>query len=88
MFINRTKELQTLTQEYKKSSSSFSVVYGRRRVGKTALLSAFIKDKPHIYLYITLSDLNSQLEAFTNQIKQFVDDSIKNILDLIVLKML
>ena len=77
MFVNRTKELQALDEEYKSQSSSFSVVYGRRRVGKTALLSEFIKDKPHIYLYITQGDLNSQLEAFTSQIKNFVEDSFK-----------
>jgi len=77
MFINRIKELESLEEEYESKSSSFSVVYGRRRVGKTALLSQFIKNKPHIYLYITLSDLNSQLESFTTQIKNFVDDSIK-----------
>jgi hypothetical protein len=77
MFINRIKEIEALEEEYNSKISSFSVVYGRRRVGKTALLSQFIKDKPHIYLYITLSDLNSQLEAFTTQIRNFVDDSIK-----------
>ncbi len=77
MFINRIKELKSLEEEYESKSSTFSVVYGRRRVGKTALLSQFIKNKPHIYLYITLSDLNSQLDAFTSQIKNFVDETIK-----------
>ena len=77
MFVNRISELEALQEEYKRKKSSFSVVYGRRRVGKTALLSEFIKDKPHIYLYITFSDLNSQLEAFTAQIKNFAEDSFK-----------
>ena len=78
MFINRINELEALESEYKKNDASFSIVYGRRRVGKTALLSKFIKDKPHIYLYMTLGDLNSQLENFTNQIKNFIDSSIKD----------
>jgi AAA+ ATPase superfamily predicted ATPase len=77
MFINRSKELQALNEEYSKSSATFSVVYGRRRVGKTALLSQFIKEKPHLYLYITQSDLSSQLEVFTTQIKAFVDNTFK-----------
>lgn len=77
MFINRIKELQALNNEYNSLHSSFSVVYGRRRVGKTALLSEFIKDKPHIYLYITLGDLGSQIEAFAIQIRNFVDENIK-----------
>ncbi len=80
MFINRNSELEALENEYNSKQSSFSVVYGRRRVGKTALISQFIKDKPHIYLYMTLSDLNSQLQNFINQIKNFVDDSLKNYL--------
>ncbi|MEA3512691.1 MAG: ATP-binding protein [Campylobacterota bacterium] len=78
MFINRIKELESLEDEYNSNNASFSVVYGRRRVGKTALLSQFIKDKTHIYLYITQSDLKSQLESFTLQIKQFVEQSLSN----------
>ena len=78
MFVNRINELKSLEEEYKKKTSSFSVVYGRRRVGKTALISQFIKDKPHIYLYITLSELNSQLEAFVNEIKKLVPSSLAN----------
>ena len=72
MFVNRVKELEALQTEYVSEKASFSVVYGRRRVGKTALLSKYIDDKPSIYLYITLSDLGSQLEAFTEQIRHFV----------------
>jgi len=80
MFINRTNELEALEKEYKKQKATFSVVYGRRRVGKTALLSKFLKNKPNIYLYMTLSDLNSQLENFTNQIKKFVNNDLKEYL--------
>ncbi len=58
MFINRTNELKSLEDEYSKENATFSVVYGRRRVGKTSLLSKYIENKPSIYLYITLSDLN------------------------------
>lgn len=51
MFVNRTQELKTLHSEYKRDSSSFSVIYGRRRVGKTTLIKEFIKDKQRIYYY-------------------------------------
>jgi hypothetical protein len=77
MFVNRLSELKALNEEYSKPDATFSVVYGRRRVGKTALLSEFIKDKPHIYLYVTQSDLSSQLEAFTTQIREFIDHGFK-----------
>lgn len=42
-FVNRTKELASLEKQYASDGSSLVVVYGRRRVGKTALLSEFIK---------------------------------------------
>lgn len=72
MFVNRTNELQSLEHEYQKKSATFCVIYGRRRVGKTALISEFIKDKPHIYLYITLSDLDSQIGSFVEQLRPFI----------------
>ena len=69
MFINRKEELQILEKEYK-NTPSFSVIYGRRRVGKTALISEYIKNKSHLYLYATESSLKNQLETFTNEIIQ------------------
>ncbi len=76
MFVNRINELKSLEDEYAKDSATFSVVYGRRRVGKTSLLSKYIENKPSIYLYITLSDLKSQLVSFTKQIQKFAPSSI------------
>jgi len=81
MFINRFNELNSLEVEYKKKQATFSVIYGRRRVGKTALITKFIENKPHIYLYITQSNLKSQLDFFTNEIKKFVDNSVKDYLN-------
>lgn len=42
-FIDRQEEMQTLDNEYARKCSSFVVLYGRRRVGKTTLISEFIK---------------------------------------------
>ncbi|MDY4024211.1 MAG: ATP-binding protein, partial [Enterococcus avium] len=39
MFVGRKKELAILEKLYKKSSFEMAVVYGRRRVGKTRLIS-------------------------------------------------
>ena len=41
-FIDRTEELLTLENEYAQSAASFVIVYGRRRVGKTALINEFL----------------------------------------------
>ena len=44
-FIDREAEMKTLEQEYKREGSSLVILYGRRRVGKTTLISEFIKNK-------------------------------------------
>ncbi len=80
MFINRTEELSVLESEYSSSNSAFTVIYGRRRVGKTALISKYIENKPHIYLYATEGNLALQLENFTKELTKLSDLSYaKNI---------
>lgn len=49
MFIGRESELALLNNLYTSDKFEFVVMYGRRRVGKTALISEFIKDKKAIY---------------------------------------
>ena len=51
MFIGRERELQTLERLFYSDHFEFAVIYGRRRVGKTALISRFIQDKDAIYFY-------------------------------------
>ena len=43
MFIGREKELSGLSELYDKGNFQLAVIYGRRRVGKTALINEFIK---------------------------------------------
>ena len=42
MFIGREKELAILDNLYNSDKFEFAVIYGRRRVVKTALISHFI----------------------------------------------
>ena len=49
MFIGRERELGALEKAYESNKFEFVVLYGRRRVGKTALISHFIDGKPAIY---------------------------------------
>jgi len=53
MFYNRSNELASLEREYAKEGARFSVIYGRRRVGKTALIYEYIKNKPALFIYAT-----------------------------------
>jgi len=48
MFIGREKELKDLEKLYGENKFQFVVVYGRRRVGKTTLLSKFCQGKPSL----------------------------------------
>ena len=49
MFYCREKEINTMNQRYDKGNFECIVIYGRRRVGKTALINEFCKGKPAIY---------------------------------------
>ncbi len=59
-FINRDKELDMLEDAWRKDAAQFIVIYGRRRVGKTALIKEFIKNKKAIYF---LGRLESRVDA-------------------------
>ena len=48
-FVDRQQEMETLQREYQREGSSLVVLYGRRRVGKTTLISEFIKDKKALF---------------------------------------
>ncbi|MDR1134670.1 MAG: ATP-binding protein [Clostridiales Family XIII bacterium] len=54
-FYDRTRELEILSEnrELALESSRFTVVYGRRRVGKTALILESMKDIKGLYLFIS-----------------------------------
>ena len=57
-FIGRINEMKTLETEYRRDSS-FVVIYGRRRVGKTTLMKEFIKGKNALY-FLATEEIESQ----------------------------
>lgn len=54
-FYNRIKELEILarTLEQSKKSSCFTVIVGRRRIGKTSLLLESVKGQKYLYLFVS-----------------------------------
>ena len=50
--IGRNEELEILSEAYEATEPQFLAVYGRRRIGKTYLISEFFKDKG-VYFEIT-----------------------------------
>lgn len=74
MFVNREKELTVLNSEYAEDNFRFTVLYGRRRVGKTTLLKEYIKDKPSIYFLVTLESENILVKRFQNIVADYFGD--------------
>ncbi|MGN0482449.1 MAG: ATP-binding protein [Lachnospiraceae bacterium] len=71
MFIGRERELQSLNQLYDSDQFEFVVIYGRRRVGKTALINQFIRDKNAIYFMGIESNAKQNLENFSQTILEY-----------------
>ena len=71
MFIGRERELEALNKLYKSNKFEFAVIYGRRRVGKTALINEFIGDKKAIYFMGVESNAKQNLENFSKSIMEF-----------------
>lgn len=63
-FFNRRSELDLLQRVWESPGAQLVTVWGRRRVGKTALLSRFAQDKPGLYVYGTGVTEAAALEAF------------------------
>ena len=71
MFIGREKELNALNRLYTSDKFEFAVIYGRRRVGKTALINQFIGDKKAIYFMGVESNAKQNLENFSKSILEY-----------------
>jgi len=73
-FYDRINELEALSQIEKQSEKSacFTVLTGRRRIGKTELLKHFIKDKKSVYLFTTRSAEKSLCEQWQNTLEESI----------------
>jgi len=88
MFVNRYKELELLNDEYARNSFTFTVLYGRRRVGKTTLLKEYIQDKPSLYFLVTLENINIILKRLQDIVATFLNDEFLRSLQLTDIKQL
>lgn len=71
MFVGRSRELDALNKLYESDKFEFAVIYGRRRVGKTALINQFIGDKKAIYFMGVESNAKQNLENFSKSIIEY-----------------
>ena len=77
MFIGRERELNALERLYQSNKFEFAVIYGRRRVGKTALINKFIDDKNAIYFMGVESNAKQNLENLSKSIMEYVSGTGK-----------
>ena len=68
MFYCREKELYDLNKRYNRGKFECAVVYGRRRVGKTALINEFCKDKPTVFFSALSATAKENLEALSKAV--------------------
>ncbi|MCL2204050.1 MAG: ATP-binding protein [Defluviitaleaceae bacterium] len=68
MFIGRQRERSELERLYQSGTFQCVVMYGRRRVGKTALISEFIKAKEAIYFTGQETNDKDNLESLSQSI--------------------
>lgn len=82
--IGRDQELADLNSAWTRTRSGvpqLAVVWGRRRVGKTFLLSHFAGEKRAVYFTATRQDSNErQLERLADRIREQLGDEVEDLL--------
>ena len=70
MFVGRTQELNWLNEQFVSSRFEMSIIYGRRRVGKTTLLQKFIEGKRAVFFLATEAGNQMNLSLLSESIYQ------------------
>ncbi|MCF7920532.1 MAG: ATP-binding protein [Candidatus Cloacimonetes bacterium] len=70
-FLNREAEMAVITAELQKNSSRFLVLYGRRRIGKSALLQQVLSENS-VYYLADINEAEVQRAFFANQMAMHI----------------
>ena len=79
MLLNRVEELKLLKNLYLEKKPKLLIVYGRRRVGKTALLTEFSKNHKILYLMSRQESVKDQLTKMSSEIADYLGDNMLKI---------
>ena len=71
MFIGRKSELAFLNERYEDNKAECIILYGRRRVGKTALINEFCKDKPSIIFSAVKGNAQDNLAELSRVVMEY-----------------
>jgi hypothetical protein len=74
-FVSRKMELELLTDLCQRPDAQFLILYGRRRVGKTALITHWAGglSQPHLYWMASQTSAVNQLRNFSQALFQFLN---------------
>lgn len=72
-FVNRTRELERIKKAINSKENSLSILYGRRRIGKTRLLQQLENDDT-IFFIADQRESNAQIKSFATIISGFIKD--------------
>lgn len=78
-FVGREQELAVLNAEWEAPGARFLLLYGRRRVGKTALLTTWI-DQSHkraLYWVASPTSATAQLRSFSQALYEFANPGVQ-----------
>ena len=76
MFIGRERELNSFEELYSQPGFGMTVIYGRRRIGKSTLINEFIKDKKAVFYTATKVGKERNLELFSQQVISTLEPSL------------
>ena len=77
MFVNRIEELELLENRLRSRRAELIVVYGRRRIGKTALLLEFIRRNGGIYLLARETSNAENLRRFSERLAEAFSEELE-----------
>ena len=72
-FINREIELKKIESLLSSNKFEFIVIYGRRRIGKTALLKKAIENKKALYFLCARRNIRYNLRKFSYKVCEFLN---------------
>ena len=75
-FIDREAEIATLENEYTRDGSSLVILYGRRRVGKTSLITQFISGKNALFFLASEESEIQNRESFKQRAADFINSDL------------
>ena len=78
-FIGRADELRKLNELYETEGFHMAVVYGRRRIGKSTLLTKFIQDKKAVYYVATKVGTQRNVELLTKEVMSVIAPEMMNV---------